>query len=280
MEFAGERDFSKYPITDLSPTVPIHDPQFLRYMPTERHALCEPGYTIQSRGVLILGMHRSGTSSLAGCLQERGLFLGEVSEKNPFNPQGNRENQAVMELNKSVLESSGGRWNAPPERISWTPGQEHEREAIVAFFSNSGAQLWGFKDPRTLLTLPFWEAGIARVLRVGTFRHPATVAKSLAARSGMPIDRAFTLWRFYNQKLVEAWETRPFPLVCFDSGPREYLDAIERAASHLGLGTHPGTTFFEENLRNQAVSTAGLPEPGETELAIYSQLCRMQLECF
>lgn len=115
---------------------------------------------------------------------------------------------------------------------------------------------------------------------MGTFRHPATVAKSLAARSGLPIERALTLWRFYNQKLVEAWETRPFRLVCFDSGPREYLDAIERAASRLGLGTHSGTTFFEENLRNQAASTAGLPEPGETELAIYSQLCWTQLECF
>lgn len=241
---------------------------------------CMPDSAAQSRCVLILGMHRSGTSSLAGCLQERGLFLGKVSKKNPFNPKGNRENQAVMELNKSVLESSGGRWNAPPERISWTPGQEREREAIVASLSNPGARLWGFKDPRTLLTLPFWEAGIGKALRVGTFRHPATVAKSLAARSGMRAERALALWRIYNQKLVEAWERKPFPLVCFDSGPREYLDAIERAASHLGLGTHPCTSFFEENLRHQAGSTAGLPEPGETDLALYSQLCRIQGEYF
>jgi len=241
---------------------------------------CLPAPASQTRCVLILGMHRSGTSSLAGCLQERGLFLGDVSEKNPFNPKGNRENRAFMELNDSVLKSSGGRWNAPPDRIGWTPGQEREREAVVASLSNSGARLWGFKDPRTLLTLPFWEAGIAKALRVGTFRHPAAVAKSLAGRSGMPIERAFALWRAYNRKLVEAWETMPFPLVCFDSGPREYLDAIGRAASHLGLETPPGTTFFEENLRNQTGSTAGLPEPGGTELALYSQLCRMQLECF
>lgn len=75
--------------------MPIYYPQFLRYMPTECHTLCEPGYTIQSRCVLILGMHRR--SSLAGCLQERELFLGQVSENNPFNPQGTRENQGVMD---------------------------------------------------------------------------------------------------------------------------------------------------------------------------------------
>jgi len=122
--------------------------------------------------VLILGMHRSGTSSLAGCLQDRGLHLGEVSEKNPFNSKGNRENPWVMRLNNSVLLKSGGKWNNPPDKISWTEDLALERDDLVAFFKHSGARHWEFKDPRTLLTLPFWEEGISRIAFVGTFRHP------------------------------------------------------------------------------------------------------------
>jgi len=45
--------------------------------------------------VAILGMHRSGTSCLAGSLQELGLYLGEVYDQNPHNPRGNRENAAA-----------------------------------------------------------------------------------------------------------------------------------------------------------------------------------------
>jgi len=43
--------------------------------------------------ILILGMHRSGTSCLAGCLEEAGLYLGDVNLKAGFNKKGNRENR-------------------------------------------------------------------------------------------------------------------------------------------------------------------------------------------
>lgn len=43
--------------------------------------------------VLILGMHRSGTSCLAGSLQEAGLYLGEVNTAAPHNAKGNRESR-------------------------------------------------------------------------------------------------------------------------------------------------------------------------------------------
>ena len=42
--------------------------------------------------IVILGMHRSGTSCLAGCLEELGLHLGTVITSAPHNKKGNREN--------------------------------------------------------------------------------------------------------------------------------------------------------------------------------------------
>lgn len=63
--------------------------------------------------VTVLEMHRSGTSCLAGCLEDAGLFPGEVSRAAPFNKKGNNENLAVMEFTDEVLAEAGGS-RAPP----------------------------------------------------------------------------------------------------------------------------------------------------------------------
>jgi hypothetical protein len=226
--------------------------------------------------ILILVMHRSGTSTLAGCLQDRGLHLGEVSEKNPFNTKGNRENPWVMRLNNSVLLKSGGKWNNPPDKISWTEDLALERDDLVAFFKHSGARRWEFKDPRTLLTLPFWEEGISRISFVGTFRHPMAVANSLNTRKRIPIEHALALWRRYNQELLFLWEKKPFPIVSFDDPRADYMAATDRAAAALGLSApRYSPLFFEERLRHHVGSACGL-EIGEEELKIYSELCRIK----
>ena len=67
--------------------------------------------------ICILGMHRSGTSSLAGCLQEAMLGLGDVVESAPHNLKGNRENLAIRGLNDDFLAYSNGAWDRPPERL-------------------------------------------------------------------------------------------------------------------------------------------------------------------
>jgi hypothetical protein len=229
------------------------------------------------QALIVLGMHRSGTSSLTGCLEQRGLYLGEVSQKNPFNSKGNRENSRVMELNNSVLEASGGRWDSPPDEMIWTNDLAAERDALVASLKQSGAQHWGFKDPRTLLTLPFWEEVIPEISFVGTFRHPAAVAKSLNARSGMPLEQGLALWRKYNRRLLALWARNPFPVVSFDAPPGEYIAAIDRAAAVLGLGEPPSSgVFFEESLRHHAGGACGM-ELGEAERPIYSELCRIKV---
>src|SRR5262245_57017553 len=130
--------------------------------------------------VSVVGMHRSGTSCLAGALQEAGLHAGEVSRGDPYNARGNREHLEIRGLNDDVLAASGGDWSRPPDRVLWQEEDERRRDRLVARFA-SAAQHWMFKDPRTLLVLPFWKAAPGVVLFVGIFRHPVNVARSLGA---------------------------------------------------------------------------------------------------
>lgn len=69
-----------------------------------------------SRVVAILGMHRSGTSLLAGTLQECGLDLGAVSTAAAANEKGNRESWLLMALHEDLLRQAGGAWDRPPAR--------------------------------------------------------------------------------------------------------------------------------------------------------------------
>jgi hypothetical protein len=200
------------------------------------------------RVVAVLGMHRSGTSALTGSLQKQGLFLGRVSTQNVHNPKGNREATEVRVLNEDVLRASGGSWDRPPAAVAWEPQHEERARGILAH--HAAHEVWGFKDPRTLLTLGGWRELVPDLERVGVFRHPGDVARSLERRNAMPADDAVALWRAYNQVLLQEHRRKAFPLLCFDEEPaavREKLLAIGRT---LRLEGGPGEErFFAPELR-------------------------------
>jgi hypothetical protein len=196
-------------------------------------------------------MHRSGTSSLAGSLEHYGLQLGEVSHFNPSNRKGNREHPVVMSLNDRVLAASGGSWDNPPERIDWDDSLILLRDELIGRLRDASSGLWGFKDPRTLLTFPFWMSGIKDCLLVGTVRHPLAVAKSMEVRGGMPRPKGLFLWRTYNQRMLEIWHQTPFPVVSFDESPEEYQQSVLLLAKEFGLSNPVDSRqFFDDSLRH------------------------------
>src|SRR5579863_8666226 len=83
-------------------------------------------------GVLVLGMHRSGTSALAGALQSMGYDVGPDDDVMPAdlgNPEGYFELLSVVRANDDLLAHFGGRWDSPPVlNPDWT-----NDEAATAF---------------------------------------------------------------------------------------------------------------------------------------------------
>lgn len=203
--------------------------------------------------VIILGMHRSGTSCLAGSLEQCGLYLGEVFKENPHNKKGNRENARIMDLNNRLLAENDGTWDNPPLEIKWNSSLKMERDEILKDFEISGHRMWGFKDPRTLITLPFWLDGIDRYQFVGAFRNPQGVIDSLNLRNNMPQGKALTLWQKYNEILLTLYYEKSFPLISFDVSKEEYILKIKEVAKKLNLQNQNNEIkkyFFEESLRN------------------------------
>src|SRR5262245_20660483 len=130
--------------------------------------------------ICILGMHRSGTSLVARLMNLLGVCLGEETQLMPadaYNPRGFWEHGALVALNNQILARLGGNWHEPP---NFSPGWESSpaledlrvqaRDVICTNFNK--AALWGWKDPRTCLTLPFWQSLIPSLKYVICLRNP------------------------------------------------------------------------------------------------------------
>lgn len=216
----------------------------------------------EQRFVLILGMHRSGTSCLAGCLRCCGLHLGRVNRRNECNAKGTFEQNRVMRVHDDILESNGGSWRDPPGAIEVSDAQQAAILGIVRQL-RWRRQSCGVKDPRLLLVVEAWLDAVDNADLVGTFRHPSAVARSLAVRDGIPLDESLDLWLAYNRRLAELHATRRFPLIEYALEPAdEYRNSVCSLARSLGLrSSHRRIQSFvskslDHSLDNQAVPPA------------------------
>jgi len=171
--------------------------------------------------VVVVGMHRSGTSTVAGLLHAGGVCMGEEAvmwpRPSPENPRGFFENHRFRVLNDRIAARCGYRvksWD--PEVPPLRPGAL-QRRAMLRLVRRYAARYahWGFKDPRTCLTLDAWLAACERAGRLAEVRvvlvarDARTVARSLVRRDGTDASSALRLWRVYNERAlaaIDAWD--------------------------------------------------------------------------
>ena len=211
----------------------------------------------------ILGMHRSGTSCLAGSLEKCGLFLGEVSRYNKFNFKGNHELDEVINLHDEILAINGGNWSNPPEHISVNFNQKQVMNNIVSRLSLHLP--CGLKEPRTLLLMDTWleTIGSNKCKMIGTYRHPVAVAKSLAKRNNISRKHAYKLWLRYNTELVRLHKNYSFPIIQFDlSDPKTYLRTVSALSILLGLKPNMNKLqlFIDESLDHEYSLKTPVPQ--------------------
>lgn len=201
------------------------------------------------KAICILGMHRSGTSCLAGSLQAAGVFLGEVHTNNHHNSKGNREHILINQLQEQVLKNNGGSWYNPPKTVKWSQEHLDKLFSITAYFNN--VSVWGFKDPRSLLTVSGLQEIISDIQFVGTFRNPASVVASLQRRNPDMGNKVcwLDLWNIYNKRLLELWSIYEFPVINFDKNDKEYMASLVRLYGKLGLKTSCSDQIGETGMR-------------------------------
>jgi hypothetical protein len=160
------------------------------------------------RVIVILGMHRAGTSLCAQIVQKLGVALGGPLAKPSFdNPDGFFEHSGIADCHEELLAAQGDRWDTvrlarrTPEEF-WqsdaVAGIRYKLRRIVETQIAAAGGFWAFKDPRTIGFLPLWrqlftELGVRPVWLLSV-RDPGAVAASLQARDRLPAGLGSLLW--------------------------------------------------------------------------------------
>ena len=200
--------------------------------------------------VAVIGMHRSGTSCLAGCLEDLGLSLGAVNTAAPHNKKGNRENPRLWPVHDAVLSRVGASWDRPPaDPVVWTPDEIAELRAVLEDYADLPAP-WGVKDPRATVLLDGWFTVRPDLRLIASFRHPLAVAGSLAARNGFEADHAFAAWAGYNRAVLR-WVEAGAVSAVIDYDAPDYEARVRAAAAGLGLDPTRPMPFREADLTHQ-----------------------------
>jgi GT2 family glycosyltransferase len=209
--------------------------------------------------VAIVGMHRSGTSMVAELLHEAGLFLGSVEDvlgAAPENPAGFWENARFIDLNEKLLNVLGGDWDLPPENPDWNGGDlgelRMEAQGLVNEFA--GHEPWGWKDPRTSLTLPFWLDVVPELQVVICLRNPLEVALSLHERNYLSYGNALNLWKTYNERALQAARPEIRLITHFGAYFSDGEAEVRRLLEFCRLGCEPSLAPIRRSVRSWQLS--------------------------
>lgn len=198
-----------------------------------------------TRGLLVLGMHRSGTSATASALEAAGFRLGDrLIEGAQDNPQGYFEHAGVVEVHERLLGALDRAWDdirALPAGWLDSRAAKAAADTLGAILDNelAGPIPWVVKDPRACRLLPLWQRVLGprgiRPACLFVVRHPDEVAASLMARDRLPGTAAHLLWL---RHMVEAEaESREWPrvVVPYSALLQAPEDVLGGALQALGL---------------------------------------------
>jgi hypothetical protein len=178
-------------------------PRPLSIEPARRGRITAISSAVQRRPiVLVLGMHRSGTSLCSHILSALGVDMADniaapgAAYPTPDNARGHWERWEIVEFHDRILglfnRDYVGRFHDFALPVAWwaDPRVAEIRREMVAFLEGRmGDGLFGFKDPRTIRLMPVWHQ-IFNELKLAPrivlcLRNPAQVARSLYARDGL-----------------------------------------------------------------------------------------------
>jgi hypothetical protein len=224
--------------------------------------------------LVVLGMHRSGTSATARAMEALGADLGDrlMPAADGNNDKGFFEDYDVVKLNVELMAAAGMDWHTlgeldvsriPPARLD-----AFQTEALVTLRAKCQGKIFALKDPRLSRLIKLWKpvfdcVGVP-VKYVLSVRHPLSVARSLAKRDGMAEEKALHLW--LEHVVPSLVETRDWPrvLVDYDCLLDQPTAELERIAAQLSLPLDArlletyNEEFLEESLRHTRFQTQDL----------------------
>jgi hypothetical protein len=249
----------------------------------------------QPTAICVLGMHRSGTSTITRAVNLLGAYLGEekLFNSGSDNPKGYWEHPDIHAAQMRLMSRLDREWNT----VMPLPEGWHKSEAIrpvkneltqltAELFGDK--PLWAWKDPKTCLLMPLWrdilEERDTKLSCVFVVRNPADVASSLAGRNAFQFNNGLGIWFHYNIVALKDTADLPMVFLSYERFLESWEPELRRCAAGLGL-TWPKDekklrasmeSFIDPTLRhNQAPpeQLQRLPAPVRELYQLLSDVC-------
>ena len=197
------------------------------------------------QALIVLGMHRSGTSSLAGVLSHLGADAAKTLMKgDSWNERGYWESDKLVSFHDRLLASAGSSWDdwcaLNPTWVSSSEEQIFLTELPTLIEQEFGqSRFFVVKDPRMCRFVPFWIRGLREIGVTPQFiislRNPLEVARSLERRDGMPISEGLLLWLRHYLDAEYATRGHPRGFIQYEDLLRDWKGSIAALSTALNL---------------------------------------------
>ena len=248
--------------------------------------MVDPSDPVVDRPLLVCGMHRSGTSLTASLFHAAGVRLGDqLLVANHGNDRGHYEDLGIYEFHRTALHAQGlGTEGFVAAGSVVVPDSLQPVGRRLAAERGRAGGVWGWKEPRTVLFLDYWDAILPRPRYVFVFRRPWEVVDSLFRRGDetFAANPAFAaeVWLHYNRMILDFVRRHEDRCLVVEvdqvATDPEGLFAAVRARLGIDLAAPPGRyeaglLVRDEEPRHELAIRASLPEAYD----VYRQLCGM-----
>jgi len=240
--------------------------------------------------ILVLGMHRSGTSAVTRCLNLLGAEVGsKLLPPAEDNRSGFWEHADVVAIHEELLKDLGRVWHdarALPEGWFLSAAARKARDKIATLISNDfdGSALWAVKDPRLCRFVPLWREVLLESGREAAallvVRHPAEVARSLGNREGLLSETTHLNWLEHFADAETATRGMQRALLSYDSLLSDWRDALAKAGRALCVkwpvpieDAHSAIDAFLDRSKRHHVFSKGFCQTPEVLDRLYGLCC-------
>ncbi|MFD3299602.1 sulfotransferase family protein, partial [Aquipseudomonas alcaligenes] len=192
--------------------------------------------------ILILGMHRSGTSALSGVLNILGVYLGtHLMQPKAENPKGFFENDLIFEVNEDLLAQAGSSVHDDFFNENKTNNIHYiDKLKSVLLDEFKYSKIFSIKDPRIGYLLPIYIQALKalniEINVVVPIRNPLEVARSLQVRNGFSLEKGLLHWAYHFLVVEKFSRELPRVFTSFEELVQSPKDTINLIDQKLGLG--------------------------------------------
>ncbi len=200
--------------------------------------------------IVVTGMHRSGTSLVAGILSRFGVDFGDPSgfyEADNWNARGYCEQRDVMDLNSVIVTGfprTTGSFARALAAASYAtmPGPERMRKRarrMERVLNRLGEKYrkCAVKDPRFCLTMGYWQEFAPIESVIVCTRHPHETVMSLRRRQSLPRWLGYRFWNYHIERLLSQIPGKRVVCVDYDRlAGAGYLPDLLRLRDHAAAG--------------------------------------------